>query len=73
MLIKAAHYRAYAAASLANAEAAVDRTTRDVHLAIAQHFYLLAEEEISRADPRHQPCSGSAVDHLDRSLAHGEP
>ena len=32
-LIKAAHYRAYAAASLANAEAAVDRKSRDVHLA----------------------------------------
>jgi hypothetical protein len=71
-LAKAAHYRAYAAASLANAEAAVDRTTRDVHLTIAQHFYSLAEDEISRAD-QHQPCSGSAVDHLDRSLAHVEP
>jgi hypothetical protein len=72
-LTKAADYRAYAAASLANAEAAVNRTTRDVHLAIAQHFYLLAEDEISRADARRQPCSGLAVDHLDRSLAHVEP
>jgi hypothetical protein len=54
-LTKAAQYRAYAAASLANAEAAVDRTRRDVHLAIAEHFYLLAEDEISGADPKRQP------------------
>ena len=45
-LTKAAHYRAYAAASLANAEAAKDKPVREVHLAIAQHFYSLAEDEI---------------------------
>lgn len=51
-LTKAAHYRAYSAASLANAEAAEDSKSRDVHLAIAEHFYLLAENEISRIDPK---------------------
>jgi hypothetical protein len=51
-LTKASAYRAYAAASLANAEAAVDRKSRDVHLAIAEHFYLLAEDEIIRVDTK---------------------
>ncbi len=69
-LTKAANYRAYAAASLANAEAAIDRTTRDVHLAIAQHFYSLAEDEMSRADPRH---GSSRLLDLDRARAHVEP
>jgi hypothetical protein len=46
-LTKAAHFRAYAAASLANAEQAPDKTKRVVHLAIARHFYWLAEEEIA--------------------------
>ena len=54
-LKKAAHYRAYAAASLVNAEAAADKTTRDVHLAIAQHFYLLAETEIGRFEGAQRP------------------
>jgi hypothetical protein len=54
LLNKAAQYRAYAAASVANAEAAVDRTSRDVHLAIAEHFYLLAEDEISGVDSKPQ-------------------
>jgi hypothetical protein len=54
-LTKASAYRAYAAASLANAEAAVDRKSRDVHLAIAKHFYLLAEDEINRVGPKCQP------------------
>ena len=49
---KAAHYRAYAAASLANAEEAVDKAKRDVHLAVARHFYRLAEEEIGRLEPK---------------------
>ena len=49
---KAAHYRAYAAASLANAEKAVDKAKRDVHLAIARHFYTLAEEEIGHLEAR---------------------
>ncbi len=51
-LTKPSAYRAYAVASLANAEAAVDRKSRDVHLAIAEHFYLLAEDEIIRVDPK---------------------
>ena len=51
-LTKAAHYRAYAAASLANAEEAVDKAKREVHLAIARHFYRLAEEEIGRLEAK---------------------
>jgi hypothetical protein len=47
-LTEATHYRAYAAASLANAEQAPDKTKRAVHLAIARHFYRLAEDEIGR-------------------------
>ena len=54
-LMKAAHYRTYAAASLANAEAAADKTTRDAHLAIARHFYLLAETEIGRFEAAQRP------------------
>jgi hypothetical protein len=46
-LTKAAHYRAYAAASLANAEATKDKPVRDVHLAIARHFFALAEDELA--------------------------
>ncbi len=57
-LTKAAHYTAYAAASLANAEGAVDRKSRQLHLAIAEHFYLLAEDEIGRVDPTRQPSTG---------------
>ncbi len=44
---RAARWRAHAAASLANAEATHDEKTRQVHLEIAKHFLLLAEEEIS--------------------------
>jgi hypothetical protein len=47
-LKRAARYRAHAAASLANAEAAIDISTRNAHLAIARHFYSLAEEAISQ-------------------------
>jgi len=54
-LIKAAHYRASAAVSLAHAEAAADKTTHDVHLAIARHFYLLAETEIDRFEGAQRP------------------
>ena len=54
-LMKAAHYRTYAAASLANAGAAADKTTRDAHLAIARHFYLLAETEIGRFEAAQRP------------------
>jgi hypothetical protein len=49
---KAAHYRSYAAASLANAEDAVDTAKREVHLAMARHFYRLAEEEIGRLEAK---------------------
>ena len=45
-LTKAVDYRAYAAASLTNAEAAKDKPAREVHFAIARHFYSLAEDEI---------------------------
>jgi hypothetical protein len=51
-LKKAARYRAHAAASVANAEAAVDNATRHAHLAIARHFYLLAEEEIGQREAK---------------------
>lgn len=40
------------AASLANAQAAADETTRRAHLVVAKHFYLLAEEEISRREAK---------------------
>ena len=68
-LTKAAHYRTYAAASLANAEAAADSKIRDIHLAIAEHFYLLAADEISRVDPKWQE-SDAAVENPVRRLAH---
>ncbi len=51
-LTKTSHYRAYAAASIANAEAAKEKPVREVHLAIARHFYLLAEDEIGRLERR---------------------
>ena len=51
-LKRAARYRAHAVASLANAEAAGDETTRRAHLAIAKHFYALAEEELSQREVR---------------------
>jgi hypothetical protein len=65
-LTKAAQYRAYAATSVANAEAAADKTTRDVNLAIAQHFYFLAEDELSRVAPHYEAAPTSNP--LDRSL-----
>jgi hypothetical protein len=37
---------------LANAEEAVDKAKRGVHLAIARHFYRLAEEEIGRLEAK---------------------
>jgi hypothetical protein len=52
-LTKAAQYRAYAAASLANAEEAADKAKREVHFAIARHFYRLADEEIGRLEAKH--------------------
>jgi hypothetical protein len=51
-LKRAARYRAHAVASLANAEAAGDETTRRAHLAVAKHFYALAEEELSQREVR---------------------
>jgi hypothetical protein len=49
-LTKAAHYRAYAAASLTKAEEAADEGKRHIQLAIARHFCRLAEEEIERVE-----------------------
>jgi hypothetical protein len=54
-LMNAAHYQTCAAASLANAEAAADKTTRNVYLAIAHHFYLLAQDEIGRFEGTQRP------------------
>jgi len=51
-LTKAAQYRAYATASLANAEEAADKARREIHLAIARHFYRLADEEIGRLEAK---------------------
>ncbi len=58
-LARAAHYRAYAAASLGNAETARDRTIREVHLAIARHFYALTENEIDRLERRVESLVGT--------------
>ena len=49
-LAQAAHYRAYAATSLGNAETTRDKAVREVHLAIARHFCALAENEIGRLE-----------------------
>jgi hypothetical protein len=51
-LKRATRFRAHAATSLANAEAAGDEASRRAHLAIARHFYSLAEEEISKREAR---------------------
>ena len=72
-LIKGAHYRAYAAASLANAEAAADKTTHDVHLAIARHFYRLAETEIDRVEGAQRPPLGGALRALRTVRCGGHP
>ncbi len=52
---RAARWRAHAAASLANAEAANDEKTRQVHLDIANHFLSLAEHEITEVKQRAWP------------------
>jgi hypothetical protein len=54
-LERAAHYCACAAASLANAEAAVDEKTCEAHMAIAKHYYSLADEEIRQLEAWCQP------------------
>ncbi len=51
-LARAANYRAYADASLGNAETTREKTVREVHLAIARHFFALAENEIIRLERR---------------------
>ncbi len=51
-LARAARWRAHAAASLANAEAASGEKTRQVHLDIAKHFLSLAEHEINAVKRR---------------------
>ena len=52
MLKTSARFRAHAGACLANAEAAGDEVTRRAHLAVAKHFYALAEEELSQREAR---------------------
>lgn len=51
-LKRAGRFRAHAAVSLANAEAAGDEATRRAHLAVARHFYSLAEQEISQREAK---------------------
>ena len=58
-LTKAALYRAYDAASLVNAEEAVDKC--DVHLAVARHFYRLAEEELGRLEAKRPILQSASV------------
>ena len=56
-LKKAARYRAHSAACLTNAEAAPDEVTRRAHLAVAQHFYRLAEEQIGQGEAKRRVSS----------------
>ena len=51
-LKRATRYRAHAVTCLANAEAARDDATRRAHLAVAKHFYSLAEDEISQREAK---------------------
>jgi hypothetical protein len=51
-LKRAGRFRAHAAGSLANAEAASDVATWRAHLAMARHFYALAEQEISQREAK---------------------
>jgi hypothetical protein len=60
-LKRAARYRAHAAASLANAEAAIDISARNSHLAIARHFYSLAEEAMSQQQANAQGAAAKAT------------
>jgi hypothetical protein len=51
-LKRAARFRAHAVAYLANAEAADNAVTSRAHLAMAKHFYALAEQELSQREAR---------------------
>jgi hypothetical protein len=51
-LKRASRFRAHAANSLANAEAASDEATRSAHLVVARHFCSLAEQEISQREAK---------------------
>ncbi|MGB8679899.1 MAG: hypothetical protein WCD59_19680 [Pseudolabrys sp.] len=51
-LKRAARFRAHAVACLANAEAADNAVTSRAHLAMAKHFYALAEQELSQREAR---------------------
>ncbi len=51
-IARAARWRAYAAASLANGEAAKDEKTRQVHLDIAKHFLSMAGQEVNEVKRR---------------------
>ena len=56
-LKKAARYRAHAAACPTNAEAAPDEATRRARLAVAEHFYRLAEEQIGQREAQRASAS----------------
>ena len=62
-LKRAARYRAHAAASLANAEAAIEISARNAHLAIARHFYSLAEEALASSREMPSAQALSVADH----------
>jgi hypothetical protein len=53
-LKRAARFRAHAVTCLTNAEAAQDDTTRRAHLAVAKHFYSMAEQEIRQGEVQHR-------------------
>ena len=57
-LKQAARYRAHAVACLTNAEAAPDEATHRAHLAVARHFYLLAEELIGQREVQRRASAG---------------
>jgi len=59
-LKRAARYRAHAVTCLTNAEAASDETTRRAHLAVAKHFYLLAEDEIGQREAKRRASASLA-------------
>jgi hypothetical protein len=51
-LKRAARYRAHAVSCLSSAEAAPDPAKRRALLGVAQHFYLLAQEQIDQFEKR---------------------
>ena len=67
-LKRAARFRAHAVACLAAAEAAGEAVTRRAHLAMAKHFYALAEQELSEREARRR-ASVSSSSNQTRHLA----